>query len=230
MNKESFYFSHDYNSRSDHKIKKLLLKHGMLGYGIYWSIIEDLYLNANAMPMQCDVIAFELRCSEDIINSIINDFDLFKITDGFFTCPSIERRLHERVEKSEKARQSALSRWDKNATAMRPQCDRNAIKERKGKEINKSVEIRETVFTSEVWQYKEQYSEIMLKAFINYWTEKNKSRSRMRFETEKTFEISKRLSTWASRDNKFSPKKEDPAILSYDKPIASDAIKLLSNE
>ena len=124
MNKDSFYFSHDYNSRSDHKIKKLLLKHGMLGYGIYWAIIEDLYLNANAMPMQCDVIAFEMRCSEDIIKSIINDFDLFKIQDGVFTCPSIERRLKERGEKSEKARQSALSRWGKDATAMRPQCDR----------------------------------------------------------------------------------------------------------
>lgn|SRR5574343_51107 len=94
----------------------------------------------------------------------------------------------------------------------------------------KNFELRETSFISEVWQYKEQYSEIMLKAFINYWTEKNKSRSRMRFETEKTFEISKRLNTWASRDNKFSPKKAEPAILSYDRPMASDAIKLLNND
>ena len=230
MNKDSFYFSHDYNSRSDHKIKKLLLKHGMLGYGIYWAIIEDLYLNANAMPLQCDVIAFELRCSEDVIKSIINDFDLFKITDEILTCPSIERRLQERCEKSEKARKSALLRWGKNANAMRTHSDRIAIKERKGKEISKSLDLRETVFTSEVWQYKEQYSEIMLKAFINYWTEKDKSRSRMRFETEKTFEISKRLNTWASRDNKFSPKKAEPAILSYDRPMASDAIKLLNND
>ena len=43
MAKETFYFSHDYNARNDIKIKKLILKHGFCGYGIFWAIIEDLY-------------------------------------------------------------------------------------------------------------------------------------------------------------------------------------------
>jgi hypothetical protein len=49
---------------------------------------------------------------------------------------SIEKRLNERKDKSIKASESANKRW-KNANALRPQCDRNAIKERKGKEIKK---------------------------------------------------------------------------------------------
>ena len=40
----------------------------------------------------------------------------------------------------------------------------------------------------------------MLNNFVNYWTEKNKSGTKMRFELEKVFEVSKRLATWASRD------------------------------
>jgi hypothetical protein len=49
---------------------------------------------------------------------------------------SIEKRLNERKDKSIKASESANKRW-KNANALRPQCERNAIKERKGKEIKK---------------------------------------------------------------------------------------------
>ena len=51
MNKQSFYFSHDYNARADIKIKKVIINHGYEGYGIYWALIEDLYQNANAMPL-----------------------------------------------------------------------------------------------------------------------------------------------------------------------------------
>ena len=39
----------------------LLRKHGMIGYGIYWAIIEDLYNNANALRLDYEGIAFEYR-------------------------------------------------------------------------------------------------------------------------------------------------------------------------
>lgn len=137
MAKDTFYFSHDYNVRYDEKIKLLIRKHGMLGYGIFWAIIEDLYNNANALRLDCEGIAFDLRTDESVIKSIIYDFDLFIIEDDFFGSLSVERRLNERQEKTSKARESALKRWGKkidDANAMRTQCDGNAIKERKRKE------------------------------------------------------------------------------------------------
>ncbi len=135
--KDTFYFSHDYNARTDPKIKRLMAKHGMTGYGIYWAIIEDLYNNANALQTDCDCIAYDLRVDSEIIKSIIFDFDLFKIDGEIFSSLSIQRRLDDRNEKSEKARKSAEYRWNKkleNANALRTQSDGNAIKERKGKE------------------------------------------------------------------------------------------------
>jgi hypothetical protein len=135
--KDTFYFSHDYNARTDPKIKRLMAKHGMTGYGIYWAIIEDLYNNANALQTDCESIAYDLRVDSEIIKSIIFDFDLFKIDGEIFSSLSIQRRLDDRNEKSEKARKSAQYRWNKkleNANAMRTQSDGNAIKERKGKE------------------------------------------------------------------------------------------------
>ena len=135
--KDTFYFSHDYNTRNDIKIKRLIAKHNYLGYGIFWAIIEDLYNNANALPLDYDCIAFDLRADVDIVKSIINDFDLFVFSDGFFGSNSIQKRLNERNLKSIKARESALNRWnksDRNANALQSQCEGNAIKERKEKE------------------------------------------------------------------------------------------------
>lgn len=67
-----------------------------------------------------------------------------------------------------------------------------------------NVELRSASFISEVYAYQNQYSPELLKAFSNYWTEKNKSGTKMRFEIQPTFEISKRLATWASKDKQFS--------------------------
>ena len=137
MSKDTYYFSHDYNTRNDQKIKKLISKHGYLGYGIFWAIVEDLYNNANALHLDYDSIAFDLRTTKELVKSIVNNFDLFIINGDMFGSMSIQKRLDERDEKSKKARESARYRWDKNksdANALQTQSDSNAIKERKGKE------------------------------------------------------------------------------------------------
>jgi len=58
----------------------------------------------------------------------------------------------------------------------------------------------------------------MLKSFCDYWTEPNKSKTKMRFELEKTFEIGRRLATWSSRDKTFT-KPEPQAEPLYYKPL-----------
>ena len=139
MAKDTFYFSHDYNARSDEKVKLLIRKHGILGYGVYWAIVEDLYNNANALRMDCEGIAFDLRVDEKVVKSIINEFDLFVIDGDEFGSMSVQRRLDERDAKSKKARASAKKRWSEkskeDANALQTHSERNAIKERKGKEI-----------------------------------------------------------------------------------------------
>lgn len=135
MSKDTFYFSHDYNARSDEKIKNLIKKQGMLGYGIFWAIVEDLYNNANALRTDYEGIAYDLRTEKEIIKSVINDFGLFSIKNGFFGSASISRRIDARNEKSAKARESAFRRWGKNANAPKKNANApkiDAIKERKG--------------------------------------------------------------------------------------------------
>lgn len=171
MSKDTFYFPHDYNARSDPKIKKLIRKHGFIGYGIYWGIVEDLYDNANALPTDYETIAYDFRTDEIIIKSIINDFELFVIDGEEFGSRSIERRLQARDAKSLKARESARKRWDKserNANALPTVSDPNAIKQSKGKE-NKANEskVKETKETP-----KKEYGKTEVNEVVNYLTEK----------------------------------------------------------
>ena len=110
----------------------------MAGYGVYWAIVEDLYNNANALQLDCAGIAYDLRVDEDMIESILNDFNLFVIKDSYFGSMGVQERIDQRNERSEKARESAFKRWDKeddDANAMRTHSECNAIKESKVNEI-----------------------------------------------------------------------------------------------
>lgn len=138
MNKETFYFSHDYNSRNDVKIKKLLSKHGLLGYGIFWAIIEELYNNTNVLPLDYDTISYDLRIDKSVLISVINDYDLFVFDGNTFGSLSVERRLKEREKRSQNARESVLKRWNKvkeNTNVLQSNNEPNTIKEIKGNEI-----------------------------------------------------------------------------------------------
>ena len=145
MPKDTFYFSHDYNARNDEKIKRLIRKHGMQGYGVFWSIVEDLYNNANALRLDYDGIAYDLRSNNEIVASVINDFDLFIFNDNFFSSNSVQERLDQRNTKSESARKSASYRWG-NANAKQTLSEGNAKKEIKGKEIKgKEIKYRDNI-------------------------------------------------------------------------------------
>lgn len=140
---EREYFSHDYTARHDIKVKRLIAKHGMAGYGVYWAIVEDLYINGNRLPTDFDSISFDLRCDPSMVASVVKDFDLFTIDKTEFGSQSVGRRLDIRDGRKEKAKMAANKRWSNagamqthsgsNASAMQTHSDGNAIK----KEINK---------------------------------------------------------------------------------------------
>lgn len=178
--KDTYYFPHDYNAMQDEKIKMLIRRHGMEGYGIFWGIVEMLYNNANALRTDYEGIAYDMRTNSDKIESIINDFELFIVDGDTFGSMSVERRLNERKEKSRKAKESASYRWD-NANALRTECDGNAIKEKKVKEKKEKKEIKENKAEAWILKVDMQYREI-ISMFIDYKKSKNQS-----YKSEKSF-------------------------------------------
>jgi len=154
MSKESYYFSHDYGSRNDPKLVKVLMKLGQAGKGVYWDLIEMLYEQGGYLMLSdCDSYAFALRTDEECITKLINEFGLFENDGEKFWSNSVLSRLNKRDSKSQKAKESALKRWNKtdsnanaskkNANALHMQSEPNAIKESKGKESKGKDRIEE---------------------------------------------------------------------------------------
>jgi hypothetical protein len=175
MSKDTFYFSHDYNARNDVKIKKLLSKHGLLGYGIFWAVIEELYNNTNVLPTDYDTISFDLRVEKNVLQSVINDFDLFVFDGENFGSLSVQKRLEERNEKSEKARKSVLKRWANkvnNTNVLQSKYDTNTIKERKGKEIKGNKrKVKEIKLEDIILYFSENgYTNETAEKFYNYYS------------------------------------------------------------
>lgn len=79
-----------------------------------------------------------------------------------------------------------------------------------GDTTKKSVElwVRLWQFRKDVVSFTENNTahNLIAKEFIDYWTEPNKSKTKMRFELEKTWDTKRRLQTWIKRDKKFNPK------------------------
>lgn len=131
MPKDTFWFSHDHNARTDKEMLRLRMKHGMAGVGIFWCVVEMLYEeNGYLMLTECERIAFELQVQKDVIEDILKSFQLFKNDGESFWSESVLYRLGLRKEKSESASKAALKRWD-DQTFMRTHSDGNAIKKRK---------------------------------------------------------------------------------------------------
>lgn len=131
---DTLYFSHNYNARNDPKIKDLLAEHGMVGYGIFWSLIEDLYSNTNVLRLNYKTIAYDLRVDIDVVKSVINDFALFDVNDETFSSKSVGERLKLRQEKSIKASESVKKRWEnyeRNTNVSRTKNDPNSNKRKR---------------------------------------------------------------------------------------------------
>jgi len=76
----------------------------------------------------------------------------------------------------------------------------------KVKDSKAILENRSNSFKESLKPYKSLYGVDMLKSFFDYWTEPNKSNTKMRFELEKTWSIDLRLKTWAKRQKDFQQK------------------------
>jgi len=140
--------------------------------------------------------------------------------------------LELRSDKSKSARESALARWNRSndANALQTHSERNAIKEKKGKEIKEKEEpigfqpfdffgigipfdhrkpesMREA---SRVYWGKgeKKYSKEQWDKFLAYWEAKTK-RGKMKWQSEETFDIPQRIRRFGEPiENKNEPPKQ----------------------
>ena len=84
--------------------------------------------------------------------------------------------------------------------------------------INNTISIRELKFINEVSLL--DYDVTLKKEFCDYWTEPNKSNTKMKFELNKTWQTELRLKTWANNQKKWDkPKSKSKGMSKLDAQI-----------
>lgn len=213
MQKDTYYFSHDYHARSDKKIIRLLAKEGIDAIGIYWCLIEMLYEEGGFLPLEeCDCIADELRTQCERIETVIKSYKLFDNDGVRFWSKSVLNRIDLRNEKSKKAQQSAKNRWDKHANAMQSHSDGNAIKERKGnkRKGKESIFIAPSLIDVKEYFALKGYSDAVAVTAFNYYDSSNwiDSKGKQVLNWKQ-----KMVSVW------FKPENKIEATVSYIRPV-----------
>jgi hypothetical protein len=135
---------------------------------------------------------------------------------------NLKRDLVKWESKSLKNSENAKLRWDKKDANVceRIESDANyadtvtdTVKDTvtvKVKENN--IEDRKLKFASTLEPFLQPYGRDLLKEFYNYWTEPNKLNNKLRFESEKFWDLNRRLTTWKGKEKSFAQKKDKPTM------------------
>ncbi len=205
MDKEAFYFPHFCNARHDRKIRRLRRELGVEGYGIYFMLLETLREQQDLMyPMDdLDLLSDEFGVSEAKIRTTICNYELFEVdVDQKFFSPKMLVYLEPYFKMKEQRKMAGKASAEKriSTTVQRPF---NKGKESKVNEIKENEnKVNEIVFSDllspHIFDLGNEYDN-----FLSYWTEKDK-KGKERWQSEKFFDISRRINTWMANKNKFN--------------------------
>lgn len=85
MDKNTYYFSHDFNASDDVKVLFLRQELGMEGVGIYWYIVEKLAQAGGRLPLKViPVLAMQMQTTDTKVGAVIKSFDLFEVSEYEF--------------------------------------------------------------------------------------------------------------------------------------------------
>ena len=200
----------------DDKFELIEAKHDLIGFAIIIKLFQRIYKEGYYLPLSDDfILLFSKRNNVDInkVNDVINDCLCYNIFDKnlhkkykILTSDGIQKRYLKAVERRKEV---TLDKNIINVDINDINADINWIdsynstqSKVKESKVNK-IEERKEKFKQEIAQYKETYSSDTLKQFFLYWIEPNKSKTKMRFELEKTWDLNLRLQRWDKNNSKF---------------------------
>ena len=127
---------------------------------------------------------------EDIGRGIDNNKEISELNNAL---GELRAELRAVVEKMGQAKGDNKKKDEEDNTKESPYGDKkNAAKA--------ATLSRKESFYQSLVPFVGKYQKEMIRSFFDYWSELNKSETKMRYEHEKTWELPKRLATWANRE------------------------------
>lgn len=200
----SEYINHKISNRSEYVFRKLIERKGAAAYGVYWYIIEELYESGGKMFFkEIEPISKALCVRKDFVASVIKSFSLFQYDSESFWSDEVIEQIEKRQKLKNKRKEAANKRWVSEKNIIVPEKEKEVESSPivKPTRVNKEEEMksREREFYNVLIPFVKTYGREMIREFFDYWSEPNKSHSKMRFELERTWDLTRRLQTWEKR-------------------------------
>ena len=188
-------------------VKEVLLKAVQVGffdvekhsaYGILTSSgIQKRFFEITRQRTETEIIP------EYLINTVNNS--IFHVNNSINPVSNeqskvikVKRRKSKAKPEEEKKETSTCVEEKKAEQAGKLAAARAATLKRKGEFYNTLI------------PYVERYGKEMVRSFFDYWSEMNKSQTKMRYEKQETWEVGLRLATWAKREKgNYNDKRTD---------------------
>jgi hypothetical protein len=184
-------------------------------YKLFWVYLLDSCDFAGLYDVDIERAEWEMQVKLDERLLLDKFADKIKVVrkDRWFIPKFIEYQYGFELNENNRVHNKVIQILNKNGLLTDRQRSVNGAKD-KDKDplsiIKKNIKKRLEKFNDDVYQHSDKYSKEILKQFIEYWTETNKSKTKMRFEMEKTWDTGKRLGRWSSNskdeiDSGFKP-------------------------
>lgn len=184
-------------------------------------IISDKDMS-EAWHISIDKVDTYLRCFES--KRMIDITPIDPLFEGCVNCYDIEILEYDEVFNANYGRSlitTCLSKdeLDDFVSQIAYEVAENIKRKKKPQKTNNDltgIETRKENFAKSLVPYVEIYGKYMIKQFYEYWTETNKSKTKMRFEQQPTWETAKRLATWARRSESYGNRQINGAASTHE--------------
>lgn len=171
----------------------------------YLECLFIMYSNDGYMKTQKTQFENRTRCM--VLDS---DWDIitqkFVLENNLFTHVSVNKRMRKAIANRENGKKGGRPpkevekpKKPKTETQKNPPLE----SEREIESKKNSLEARTQIFKDECKTFIPAYGTELVKSFFLYWSEPNPSNTKMKYELQKTWELSRRLSTWSKNETNF---------------------------
>ena len=214
------YFLHDANAFNDEKITELYISFGYEGLGLFYTLLEKLAQQEK--PIKTVVLKKQLNVGKKLEKcwNFMESIELISSNNGETFNKQLINFSGKYAIKKEKTKKR-IAEWREkqalaeNVTCYKNVCNTDKVNKSKVKGNKDSIDAAKAATQKRISDFKESlypytkakggiYDVETVKEFFDYWSELNKSQTKMLWELKPTFEISKRLATWFKNNDKFT--------------------------
>lgn len=161
----------------------------------------DMLLKVMVKQLRDDKEKYDRKCEKNKENSAKRFIDGYRTisndNDGYRTMTDKDK---DKELDKDKEKDSLKEKEKTNVNVSKKESEKVEVA------AEAATSARKEKFYASLVPFVDKYGKDMIRDFFDYWSEMNRSKTKMRFEQQSTWELALRLKTWADREK--IPKKD----------------------